>query len=42
MSRQLSLFSHFENGEMSEGQRGSLKFFFGDGLTWDDIFDWHG
>jgi hypothetical protein len=18
-----------------------LKFFFGDGLTWDDVFDWH-
>ena len=20
---------------------GTLKFFFGDGLTWDDVFDWH-
>ena len=20
---------------------GALEFFFGDGLTWDDIFDWH-
>jgi hypothetical protein len=21
---------------------GALKFFFCDGLTWDDVFDWHG
>jgi len=24
------------------GGGGSLKFFFGDGLTWDDVFNRHG
>ena len=24
------------------GGGGALKFFFGDGLTWDDVFDRHG
>jgi hypothetical protein len=23
------------------GGGGSLKFFFRDGLTWDEVFDWH-
>ena len=28
-------------GGGAEGGGGSLKFFFCDGLTWDDVFDWH-
>jgi len=29
-------------GEVPKAEGVALKFFFGDGLTWDDVFDWHG
>lgn len=42
ISRRLSLFSLFENGEMSEGQRGgALEFCFGNSLFSDDVFERH-